>query len=540
MKAFLTLVCSLLFLTSSLLAQTTTVEDNFEGDGTITVWVGDDCEINTALPNPVQDAENGSATVLEYHDIGGDFANVRFDVPADFLLIEKSTFTFKIYVPSDGLTGNQNNQVSLKLQDGDLGAPWSTQSEIIKPISLDQWQTVSFDFSNDNYINLDPTSLPPTQRTDFNRVLIQINGEGNNDQVQAYIDDFSYDGTISVPVEPNYDQLVWSDEFDVDGPIDDTKWFHQTQLPIGDSWFNGEIQHYTDRIENSYVEDGILKVVAIKETFTDQGVTKEHTSARLNSKYVFQYGRVEVRAKLPFGPGTWPAIWMLGQNINEDGGYWDLEGYGTTPWPACGEIDIMEHWGTNQNYVQSATHTPSSFGATINHGGQIIPTVSDEFHVYTLVWSPDKLVFGVDGLEHFTYNPPIKDAETWPFDAPQYFLLNVAILPEISANFTSSAMELDYIRVYQEGPSSSNHVVRAPAQAFPMPFKDAFDVLLPEGGEGETTVYLYDLQGRLHRMETTFVQNGGLSLQNLGELPEGMYLLFFNLGGQSYQLKVTK
>ncbi|MEO1714591.1 MAG: glycoside hydrolase family 16 protein, partial [Bacteroidota bacterium] len=193
-----------------------------------------------------------------------------------------------------------------------------------------------------------------------------------------------------------------SDEFDIDGPIDDSKWFHQTQLPIGDSWFNGEIQHYTDRIENSYVEDGILKVVAIKETFTDQGVTKEHTSARLNSKYVFQYGRVEVRAKLPFGPGTWPAIWMLGQNINEDGGYWDLEGYGTTPWPACGEIDIMEHWGTNQNYVQSATHTPSSFGATINHGGQIIPTVSDEFHVYTLVWSPDKLVFGVDGVKHFT------------------------------------------------------------------------------------------------------------------------------------------
>ncbi|MEM1218080.1 MAG: family 16 glycosylhydrolase [Bacteroidota bacterium] len=540
MKALVTLVCSVLFLTPTLFAQTLTVEDNFEGDGTITTWTGDDCDLNTAFDNPVPDAANSSATVLEYHDVGGDFANIRFDVPVDFLLIEKSTFTFKIYVPSGDLTGSQNNQVSLKLQDGTLGAPWSTQSEIVKPIALDQWQTVSFDFANDNYTNLDPTSLPPTQRTDFNRVLIQVNGEGNSDQVRAYIDDFSYDGTLSVPVEPVYDQLVWADEFDTDGPIDDTKWFHQTQLPIGDSWFNGEIQHYTDRIENSYVEDGILKVVARKETFTDQGVTKEHTSARLNSKFVFQYGRVEVRAKLPFGPGTWPAIWMLGQNINEDGGYWDLEGYGTTPWPACGEIDIMEHWGTNQNYVQSATHTPSSFGATINHGGQIIPTVSDEFHVYTLVWSPDKLVFGVDGVEHFTYNPPIKDAETWPFDAPQYFLLNVAILPEIAANFTSSAMELDYIRVYQEGPSSTNRVVRAPAQAFPMPFKDAFEVRLPEGGEGETTVYLYDLQGRLQRMETTFVQNGGLSLQNLGELPEGMYLLFFNLGGQSYQLKVTK
>ena len=137
--------------------------------------------------------------------------------------------------------------------------------------------------------------------------------------------------------DPVYDELVWSDEFDEDGALDNSKWFHQTELPNGDSWFNGEIQHYTDRLDNTYVEDGIMNLVAKAETFIDQGVTKNYTSARLNSKFAFTYGRVEVRAKLPTGVGTWPAIWMLGKNISENGAYWDNEGFGTTNWPACGE-----------------------------------------------------------------------------------------------------------------------------------------------------------------------------------------------------------
>ena len=136
------------------------------------------------------------------------------------------------------------------------------------------------------------------------------------------------------------------------------------------SWYNGELQHYTDRIENSYVQNGHLYLVAKNETFTDQGVTKNYTSARLNSKFAFTYGRIEVRASLPIGEGTWPAIWMLGKNISEPGAYWETQGFGTTSWPACGEIDIMEHWGSDQDYVQSALHTPSSSGNTVNKGGE--------------------------------------------------------------------------------------------------------------------------------------------------------------------------
>lgn len=259
------------------------------------------------------------------------------------------------------------------------------------------------------------------------------------------ISQFSYAQVVSI-----YNNLVWSDEFNTPGPvaIDGTKWHHQTQIPAGGSWYNSEVQHYTNREVNSYQNSGTLNLVAKKETFFDQGQTKQYTSARLNSKFAFKYGRVEVRAKLPTGVGTWPAIWTLGKNINEPGGFYSST-YGTKNWPACGEIDIMEHWGDNQNYIQSAMHTPSSYGGTVNLGGQTVPTASSDFHIYTLVWTAEKMEFFVDGVKHYTYNPSVKNANTWPFDAEQYLLLNVAIQNKINSSFTQSAMEVDYVRVYQ-------------------------------------------------------------------------------------------
>jgi len=253
-----------------------------------------------------------------------------------------------------------------------------------------------------------------------------------------------------VKTSPDFSTLVWADEFNGSGQIDTNKWFHQTQLPPGGSWFGGIIQHYTDRVENTYLEDGNLNLVAKKETFMDQGEEKQYTSARLNSKYAFTYGRVEVRAKLPTGVGTWPAIWMLSTTIDEDGAYWDNLGYGTTKWPRCGEIDIMEHWGKKQNHVSSAVHTASSYGGrVVNLGGRKIPTASTNFHIYALEWSQDKLVFSIDGHNHYIYEPAVKNMDTWPFDADQYILLNIAIEPEIDPDFIESAMVIDYVRVYQ-------------------------------------------------------------------------------------------
>ena len=429
-------------------SQIQSVEDDFEGNGTIASWYADDCGMDLMFGNPFVQGINTSASVMRYNDYGGQYANVAFDVGENLDLSTNHTFSLKIYIESSSLTGTQNNQISLKLQDGTTPAPWATQCEIIKNVSLNEWVEVSFDFDDDPYINLNPGSPDPITRTDFNRVLLQVNGENNNDLVVAFIDDVQYDGTIGTCNV--FTNLVWSDEFDGNGAVDESKWFHQTLLPNGWGWFNGELQHYTDREENSYVEDGFLHIVAKEETFTDQGVTKEYTSARLNSKFAFTYGRVEARAKMPFGIGTWPAIWMLGKNINEPGAYWQTQGFGTTAWPACGEIDILEHWGSNQNYVQSALHTPSSSGATVNHGGIMVSDVSNTFHIYAMEWTEDKIDFSVDGIIYYTYQPDPQNMSTWPFVADQFILLNVAIENSIDPAFTESDLVLDYIRVYQE------------------------------------------------------------------------------------------
>jgi beta-glucanase (GH16 family) len=113
-------------------------------------------------------------------------------------------------------------------------------------------------------------------------------------------------------VDVVYNDLVWSDEFSTNGAVDNVKWFHQTQLPVAGGWYNNEQQHYTNLITNSFANNGELNIVA-KKAFTDQGYTKNYTSARLNSKFAFKYGRIDVRAKVPKNQGTWPAIWLLGK-----------------------------------------------------------------------------------------------------------------------------------------------------------------------------------------------------------------------------------
>lgn len=538
MKNKILLAC--LWLFAPLFANSQSVKDDFEGNGNITTWKGDDCAMNTNLQNPVKNTANNSNTVMEYFDKGGLYANIRFDLNKNFDLSTAYVFTLKIYIPSNKLSGKQTNQVSLKLQDGSIAEPWSTQSEIIKPLLLDQWQTVSFDFVNDNFKNLNSGSLPPSKRKDFNRVVIQINGENNRDTVQAFIDDFSYLKS-SAPTSI-YTQLVWSDEFETAGALNSNNWFHQTQLPNSGSWFNGEIQHYTNRTQNSVVENGILKVIAKKENFTDQGVTKQFTSARLNSKFAFKYGRVEFRAKLPSGVGTWPAVWMLAKNIDENGAYWDNLGFGNTAWPACGEIDILEHWGHNQNYVQSATHTSSSFGNTVNLGGQVIPTASSEFHMYAMEWSPEKLVFSVDSNVHYTYQPSVKNNNTWPFDAEQYLLINFAIQSNISPSFSQGALEIDYIRVFQEKTTSSVADFSKGTQPifYPNPFTNFLYVKTASTNISAVAVQIYSAAGHLVISNTYKIENNVIFIPNLESLSTGVYYLSYQLDGKNERIKIVK
>ncbi len=251
-----------------------------------------------------------------------------------------------------------------------------------------------------------------------------------------------------------YNNLVWSDEFNTNGAVDSNKWFQQTQLPAGGSWFNNEVQHYTNQLSNSFISNGNLNIVAVKEPYTSQGITKQYTSARLNSKFAFTYGRVDIRAKVPNSQGTWPALWLLGKNVNEDGGFFDSN-FGTTSWPACGEIDIMEHGifpGQPINYIGSAIHTPSSFGNTVNKGGIQASDIAQNYHIYSMNWSPNQITFLLDNVAFYTYNPAVKNANTWPFNLDQYLLLNIAMggfAGAIPTNFTQASMLIDYIRVYQ-------------------------------------------------------------------------------------------
>lgn len=171
------------------------VKDGFEGQGTITNWTGDAAGADIAFANPFVDAGNNSPTVLEYTDTGGQFANVNFTATDKFNIADKGTFSIKIYVPSSSITGSQPNQVSLKLQNSDLGGnSWQTQTEVIKPIVLDQWQIITFDFVNDPWININFTGTDPApiDRTDLDKVVIQVNSENNNDSVTAYIDNVDY------------------------------------------------------------------------------------------------------------------------------------------------------------------------------------------------------------------------------------------------------------------------------------------------------------------------------------------------------------
>lgn len=270
-----------------------------------------------------------------------------------------------------------------------------------------------------------------------------------------YIVLFLFSTFYLAQVDVVYNDLVWSDEFSTNGAVDNTKWFHQTQLPVAGGWYNNEQQHYTNLITNSFASNGELNIVAKKETFTDQGYTKNYTSARLNSKFAFKYGRIDVRAKVPKNQGTWPAIWLLGKNVNEPGGYF-ASTFGNTNWPACGEIDMMEYGifpSAPDNFIQSTLHTPSSSGNSVNHGGMLASSdITANYHIYSMNWSPNQITFLLDGVAYYTYNPSVKNASTWPFDKEQYLLLNIAmggVAGTIPSTFTNASMIIDYVRVYQ-------------------------------------------------------------------------------------------
>jgi beta-glucanase (GH16 family) len=272
--------------------------------------------------------------------------------------------------------------------------------------------------------------------------------------------------SIASPAGAEPWRLVWSDEFDYSGLPDRKKWDYEEGFVR-----NNEAQYYVPaRKENSVVKDGMLVIRAIKERYANprfrgdagrpgrrrQREFAEYTSASVTSrgKVTWRYGRIEVRAKLPTGRGTWPAIWMLG--TRERG-----PGQRRVGWPACGEIDIMENVGFAPNVIHANVHTAKYNHVRGNSKGAKITVKKpyDALHVYAIEWSKDRIDFFVDDKKYFTYENEGTGTDAWPFDSPHYLILNIAIGGSwggqrgIDDTIFPQEMLIDYVRVYEKGNS---------------------------------------------------------------------------------------
>ncbi|MBN1581811.1 MAG: glycoside hydrolase family 16 protein [Anaerolineae bacterium] len=233
--------------------------------------------------------------------------------------------------------------------------------------------------------------------------------------------------------------LVWGDEFDVPGLPDMARWDYEVGYVRND-----ESQYYTlRRPENARVEDGMLIIEARKEAYKNYDYTSASLITRGSGEWT--YGRIEVRAKLPTGKGMWPAIWMLGTNID------------TVGWPACGEIDIMENVGFEPNRVYGNIHTTAyNHVKKTNKGASLIVSRPyDEFHVYAIEWFEDRIDFFVDDRRYFTFENESAGSDVWPYDRPQYLILNIAVggswggMQGIDELIFPQQMQIDYVRVYE-------------------------------------------------------------------------------------------
>lgn len=238
-----------------------------------------------------------------------------------------------------------------------------------------------------------------------------------------------------------FTELTLSEEFDTDGTPDASTW--RFDIGTGENgWGNQELQYYTDRSENAVVQNGVLLITARKESFEGS----QYTSARLVTKDLFEqeYGRFEARIRLPYGQGIWPAFWMLGADIDEN------------PWPAAGEIDIMEYRGQNPTVLVGTVHGPGYSGGESISKEYTLPNdrFDTGFHIFGIEWGPEYINFYVDDVLYNQITPEDVTGQ-WVFNKPFYILMNMAVggtfvgAPNDETQFPQT-MLVDYVRVYKK------------------------------------------------------------------------------------------
>lgn len=310
-------------------------------------------------------------------------------------------------------------------------------------VPQDQTTGTQMTISDDGFLNyfINQSTYEIIEITENMMRVRAIAGPGSDSLAWYFTFTTNEDGTIGEPgsttLETQFNDLIWAEEFDVDGAPNPEIWNYEIGNGAAQGipgWGNQELQYYTE--DNVAVENGILKITAKAETFNEFN----YTSSRINTlgNFGFNYGRIEIRAKMPFGGGTWPAMWMMGTNFPEIG------------WPFCGEIDIMEHSGNDQGVVHGTVHFPGNSGGNAIGQTTVVDNVSDEFNLYTVEWDENQIIFAVNNEIFQTF----QNNSGLPFNDDFFIILNVAmggvfVGNTVDPNFQESTMEVDYIRVYQ-------------------------------------------------------------------------------------------
>ena len=357
-------------------------------------------------------------SVLPKNVTEGDQADITLTIPLQ--LSANTSKPVKVSLSTADLTAHAG-QDYIALMDSQIVF---NAGETVKNISLEIISDTIMEFTEKFELIL---AHPENARLKDSIITITISDNDTHQVIPAK------DGYISPGTYPGF-TLAWSDEFS-DSQLSTADWNYE--LGAG-GWGNNELENYTNNSDNVFTDSGklVIKAIHAEAGYTSGRLTTQH-------KQAFKYGLIDIRAKLPMGQGLWPALWMLGANIDQVG------------WPVCGELDIMELIGKEPGTVYGTAHWNSN-GHQGKGGNTILPgqeIFADQYHVFSLLWEEDHIAWYLDYQKYFEISRTDVGTD-WPFNASFFFIFNVAVggnwpgIPDGTTVFPQS-MNVDYVRVFR-------------------------------------------------------------------------------------------